>query len=146
MIRVAVVAHAPLASAFKAVAMHVFPECGEELLAVDISPEDDRERATARVLEVVGSGADTLILTDVFGATPCHAAMAAADGRRVRVVAGMSVPMLWRVLCYRAESLDDLVARAMDGAARGLMTLSTPRPQNQMNRSSAHAQVLHHDQ
>jgi PTS system ascorbate-specific IIA component len=146
MIRVAIVAHEPLATAFKAVAMHVFPECAEDLLAVDISPDDDREQATARVLVAVGADADTLILTDVFGATPCHAAMAAADGRRVRVVAGMCVPMLWRVLCYRAESLDDLVARAMDGATRGLMSLSTSRPQNQINRSSVHAQVLHHDQ
>jgi PTS system mannose-specific IIA component len=146
MTRVAIVAHEPLAAAMKSVALHVFPECGQTLVAVDILEGDDRDRAAQRVLDALGCDEDTLILTDVFGATPCHAAMEFADGRRVRVVAGINVPMLWRVMCYRAESLDSLVVRAMDGATRGLMPLSTPRPQNQTARGGNHDSFRHHDQ
>ena len=57
--------------------------------------------------------------------------MRVADGARVRIVAGVNVPMLWRVLCYRGEPLDRLVERAVDGAVRGVMQVSVPRPQNQ---------------
>ena len=48
-------------------------------------------------------------------------AATAADGVRVRVVAGVNVPMLWRSLCYVGVQLDDLVARAVDGGTNGVM-------------------------
>ena len=60
-----------------------------------------------------------LILTDVFGATPCNVAQRLADGVQVKVVAGVNVPMLWRTLCYADEPLDALVARALAGAHAG---------------------------
>lgn len=146
MIRVVLVAHEPLASALKVVAAHAFPECAEGVIAVDIPAADSQERAYQRVRDALSPEAETLILTDAFGATPCHAATAAAEGVRARVVAGVNVPMLWRVLCYRTESLDTLVARAIDGGARGLMQVSVARPQNQPTRTLAHDQVVHHHQ
>jgi len=74
---------------------------------------------------------DALILTDVFGATPCNVAQRLADGVLVKVVAGVNVPMLWRSLCYVGDSLDALVARAIAGATQGVMQVATSRPQNQ---------------
>ena len=62
---------------------------------------------------------EALILTDVFGATPCNVAQRLADGVQVKVVAGVNVPMLWRSLCYADESLDALVARAVAGRDAG---------------------------
>ena len=46
---------------------------------------------------------EALILTDVFGATPCNVAQRLADGVQVKVVAGVNVPMLWRSLCYSGD-------------------------------------------
>ena len=74
---------------------------------------------------------EALILTDVFGATPCNIAQRLADGVQVKVVAGVNVPMLWRSLCYGDESLDAVVARAIAGATQGVMQVATSRPQNQ---------------
>jgi PTS system mannose-specific IIA component len=87
-----------------------------------------------------------LILADVFGATPCNAALAAADGVRVRVVAGVNVPMLWRTLCYQDKPLDDLVNRAVAGAGQGVMHVAVPRRQNQAVPAHHHDQVEHHHQ
>jgi PTS system ascorbate-specific IIA component len=88
-----------------------------------------------------------LILTDVFGATPCNLALKLADGVQVRVVTGVNVPMLWRALCYRNESADDLVARAVAGATQGVMQVAVSRPQNQSVKPGEHAQVhAHHQQ
>ena len=74
---------------------------------------------------------EVLILVDAFGATPCNAALAAADGLPARVVAGLSVPMLWRVLCYPEKTLDEQVDSAVAGAGQGARPASVSRRQNQ---------------
>ena len=140
------VAHAPLASALKAVATHVYADCSASLQALDVAPgmsDDDVEQATRAALEKLGTG-EVLILADVFGATPCNGALRAADGVRVRVVAGLNVPMLWRSLCYAHEPLDSLVTRAVDGAKQGVLQVALPRPQNQSSPPSSHDQVKNH--
>jgi mannose PTS system EIIA component len=133
MARLLLIAHAPLASALADVAAHTFPECAASVQALDVTPELSPEDVHARASELLaGAAADeTLILTDVFGATPCNGAQRLADGARVRVVAGVSVPMLWRALCYLNEPLEALVSRAMAGATQGVMQAGASRPQQQ---------------
>ena len=128
-----IIAHAPLASSLKAVAEHAFPDCARQLMALDVHahlPVEEVE-AQARVMLEQVRMPDALILTDVFGATPCNVAQRLADGVLVKVVAGVNVPMLWRSLCYVGDSLDALVARAIAGATQGVMQVATSRPQNQ---------------
>lgn len=150
MAQILIVAHAPLASSLQAVAQHVYPDCGAQLMALDVAPGASLEGVEVQVREALAApplaGAEVLILVDVFGATPCNAALAAADGVRSRVVAGVNVPMLWRALCYAGQSLDDLVNRAVAGATQGVMHVSVPRRQNQSSPTANHDQVDHHHQ
>ena len=148
MARILIVAHAPLATALQQVAQHVFPECGAGLAAVDVPAGAAIEEVQGRVRAALAQqpGEDVLILADVFGATPCNAALAAADGFKARVVAGVNVPMLWRTLCYRDKPLDDLVNRAVAGAAQGVMHVTVPKRQNQAASPVSHDQVQHHHQ
>lgn len=143
-----IIAHAPLASSLKAVAMHTFPDCGRVLTALDVTPEmspDDVEAEARRLLkEIRDPGA--LIFTDVFGATPCNVAQRLADGLQVKVVAGVNVPMIWRTLCYSGESLEALVARAVAGATQGVMQVATSKPQNQAHKPLSHDQAKRHHQ
>ncbi len=132
-----IIAHAPLASAFKAVGRHAFAEAGALLEAVDVNaqmtPEEietECRAALGRALALPGR-AEVLILTDVFGATPGNVAQRLADGVRVKVVTGINVPMLWRALNYAHEPLETLVARAVAGATQGVMQVTTARPQTQ---------------
>ena len=143
-----VVAHAPLASSLMAVARHVYPECSRTAAAVDVAPGAPPEAVQAQIrAALVDLGAEeVLILVDVFGATPCNAALAVADGVRIRLVAGVNVPMLWRTLCYAHMPLEDLVNRALAGANQGVMHVAVPRRQNQASSASHHDQVQHHHQ
>ena len=142
------VAHAPLASSLHAVAKHVYPDCSSRLAAVDIDPGTTLDAAQASILAALAAlePEDVLIMVDVFGATPCNAALAVADGVRARVVAGVNVPMLWRTLCYGESALDDLVARAVAGAAQGVMQVAVPRRQNQPAPPASHDQVQYQHQ
>jgi PTS system ascorbate-specific IIA component len=144
-----IIAHAPLASALKAVAEHTFPACGRTLAALDVTPQMSPEAAeeAARLLLGALGTRETLVFTDVFGATPCNAALRLADDpSRVRVVAGVNVPMLWRTLCYADPSLDAMVARAVAGATQGVMPVASSRPQNQATQPGTHGQGERHDQ
>jgi mannose PTS system EIIA component len=146
MARLLIVAHAPLASALHAVAQHTYPDCGSGLQALDVAPGDDVDAVAARIGAAAAAPGEVLVLADVFGATPCNAALAAADGTRVRVVAGVSVPMLWRTLCYQQMPLDELVERALAGATKGAMHVAVPRRQNQAAPAHHHDPKQHHDQ
>jgi PTS system ascorbate-specific IIA component len=139
MTRLIIVAHTPLATALKQVAGHTFAEAAAAILAIDVSPDDAPEVVERRVRAGMVAGDDTLILCDAMGATPANASMRAAKGAAVSVVAGVNVPMLWRVLCYASEPLASLTQRAVHGGTGGVL---------QISQSSTHtdAPTTRHDQ
>ena len=134
MAAVLLIAHAPLASALLSVAGHCYEEKGHLFEAIDVEPtmSADTVEALARAALARLNTTEVLVLTDVFGATPCNVAQRLSDGVNVRVVAGVNVPMLWRSLCYLGEPLEALVARAVSGASQGVMQVAQTRPQNQI--------------
>lgn len=141
-----IVAHAPLASALKGVAAHTYSECSGDMVAIDVPPQADPAEVERQLRDAIGTR-EALILADIFGATPCNAAARVADGVRVRVVAGVSVPMLWRTLCYRDGGLDDLVQLAIAGAVKGAIHVPPERPiQNQSTPLTRNDQDGHHHQ
>jgi PTS system ascorbate-specific IIA component len=146
-----IIAHAPLASALREVALHAYPDCASTLAALDVradmAPDEVQARGAAMLRALQEKSGEALILTDVFGATPCNIAQRLADGTKVRVVAGVNVPMLWRALCYSQEPLDALVERAMAGATQGVMQGGATRPQQQARGAGdPHAAGQGHDQ
>lgn len=133
MIGLFIIAHAPLASALRAASAHTYPEASAAVVAYDVPPGarvEDYAQEAARLLDAMGC-AEVLILTDVFGATPCNIARQLAHRPGVRTVAGVSVPMLWRALNYRDRPVDDLVSIAIAGATQGAMQVASHGPQNQ---------------
>ena len=142
-----IVAHAPLASSLKAVAAHVFPQ-QTALEALDIGAHDSPETAEelARALLARVRDPEVLILTDVFGGTPCNVALRLADSAQVRVVVGVNVPMLWRTVSYRHLPLNELVERAIAGGTQGVMQLAPTPPQVQATRTTDHDQDSSDDQ
>lgn len=144
MAAVLIVAHAPLASALKAVAAHVYADCSHavEALDVDAAATPEEVQALAQAVMARGVEPDWLVLTDVFGATPCNAALHLANPDHVRVITGVNVPMLWRTLCYADESLDALAARAVSGASQGIVLVSPNRPQHQIPSATGSDQVI----
>lgn len=128
-----IIAHAPLASALRDCVLHVYPEASSGVLALDVQPNDSTETtrvATIALLEQL-QAPNTLVLTDVFGATPCNVAQKVVDGVHSKLVAGVNLPMLLRTVNYRHEPLDVLVARALTGGAQCIMQVAVTAPQNQ---------------
>lgn len=146
-----IIGHAPLAHALRQCALHVFPDCGATVAAVDVQPNLSPEEAlaTARIalqqlLDVPQVGS-ALVLTDLFGATPSNVAQKLVDGVHTRLVTGVNLPMILRAVSYRHEPLAALVARAVSGGTQGVMQVAITAPQNQ-TRTQRHDPDAHHHQ
>ncbi len=145
-IGILIVAHAPLASALRDCVLHVYPDAAHAVLALDVAPQEspDISLAHAKALRARLDTADTLLLTDVFGATPCNVAQKLVDGQHTKLVAGINLPMLLRTVNYRQESLDLLVTRAIAGGTQCIMQVAVSAPQNQSR--NPHDHQKHDDQ
>lgn len=139
-----IIAHEPLASALRASVLHVFPEVAAQILALDVPPQEatDVTAARARALLSQLGTPNSLVLTDVFGATPCNVAQRVVDGIRSRLVAGVNLPMLLRTVNYCNEPLDVLIARALAGGTQSIMQVAVTAPQNQQRKNN---DLQHHD-
>jgi PTS system ascorbate-specific IIA component len=126
------VAHAPLASALRSCALHVFPDAAPDILAMDVCSDDPPAGVCQAIAALRAQWPDQecLVLVDVAGATPCNLArqspMSGLDAQMPPSVllAGVNLPMLLRVLNYRHEPLNTLVARAMAGGTQGMLQLA----------------------
>ena len=139
-----IIAHAPLASALRASVLHVFPDAARGIVALDVPPHEstDATRSNALALLQELSTPNTLVLTDVFGATPCNVAQKVVNGVQSKLVAGVNLPMLLRTVNYQHEPLDVLMARAMAGGMQSIMQVAVTAPQNQQRKVN---DQQHHD-
>lgn len=65
-----------------------------------------------------------LILTDLFGSTPSNIASKLCCIERVRVVAGLNLPMLMRVMNYPTCNLHELANKALSGGHDGVLDVA----------------------
>ena len=140
-----IIAHAPLATALRQCVLHVFPDSAASVVSLDVQANMPPEETLAQariMLEQLGSP-DTLVLVDVFGATPCNVAQKLVDGVHTKLITGVNLPMLLRTVSYLHESMEALVARALVGATQGVMQVAIAAPQNQTRKSNDQDQHKH---
>ncbi len=140
-----IIAHAPLATALRQCVLHVFPDNGAGVAAFDVQPNQPPEITLAGARQALAElhAQDVLVLTDVFGATPCNVAQKLVDGVHSKLIAGVSLPMLLRTVTYCGEPLDVLVARALAGGMQGVMPVATTAPQNQVRKPNDQISLDH---
>lgn len=146
-----IIAHSPFAHALRQCALHVFPDCEQVIVALDVLPNVSPEEtlAAARITldqQLRAPRSQVLVLADVFGATPCNVAQKLVDGVRSRLVAGVNLPMLLRAVTYRHEPLDAQVQRAIAGGTAGVMQVAVAAPQNQVRRKYSDQDIRDHQQ
>jgi PTS system ascorbate-specific IIA component len=107
-------------------------------MAFDVQPNVPPEETLAGVKMALAilDTPQTLVLTDVFGATPCNAAQKLVDGVNTKLLAGVNLPMLLRTVTYRHEPLDAMMARALAGGTQGVMQVASTAPQNQTRKKN----------
>jgi PTS system ascorbate-specific IIA component len=120
------ITHAGIGAELLAAATRMLGACPLRAKALAVGNADDpesvgkRARAYARDLD---AGDGVLVLTDLFGSTPSNIASRLGDtGRpRIRILSGVNLPMLVRVLNYPQLPLDAMVDKAVSGAREGVL-------------------------
>lgn len=106
-------------------ATSVVGACPVNARVVSAPPGCDPDRVldeAQAALDELDSGAGVLVLTDIFGATPCNIACRLDRKNEMRVVSGLNLPMLLRVLNYPRLPLDELEAKAVSGGRDGVQS------------------------
>jgi mannose PTS system EIIA component len=107
---------------------HVMGSVPAHVKALSVLAQDDpvlkEEEARALIAEL-DEGQGVLLLSDVYGATPCNIARRLCQPGRIEGVAGVNLPMLLRVACYCNKPLDEQVQRALDGGKECIVPIET---------------------
>lgn len=127
MIALLIVAHGNLGDSLIQCAAHVLGQRPQALDNVDLSacadPAEMLERARAS-LAAVDRGDGVLILTDVYGATPCNTVCKILHAERIEAVAGVNLPMLLKALTYRDQGMAVLLEKAVAGGRTGIFSIN----------------------
>lgn len=126
MIGILLITHGSYGEALVQNACHVLNKRPRFLNQLGVSAQDDPLDLLplARdTLKLVDNGQGVLVLTDVFGATPCNLAMKLLAPGQVEGLTGVNLPMLLRALTYREKDMPTLLTRARDGGRDGIINM-----------------------
>lgn len=116
--------HEAMGAALMAAARHVLGRLPLELEVIEVEASADPDSTlgkAARQARGLDHGDGVLVLTDLYGATPCNVAQRLPSlGVNMHCVSGLNLPMLLRVLNYPEQSLDELAQTAASGGRGGI--------------------------
>ncbi len=111
-----VITHNSIGADIVSTATDIFGNLPLQVIVMEIRPnsiyDDKLSEAQKHIAELSKQG-DVLVLSDIFGATPCNIAVKAAEGTGAKVIAGINLPMLVRILNYAQLPLNEIVAKAL---------------------------------
>lgn len=91
---------------------------------LSVMPNSDPDiilhEAQRSIVELNG-GEGVLVLTDMYGSTPSNIATHFINEKQVRIIAGINLPMLVRVLNYPKLDLHQLANKAVSGGGDGIL-------------------------
>lgn len=124
MIGVVIIAHESLGDELIRCVSHVLGGRPPKFESLNIGSHDDaynRLPAARKLIAALDDGEGVLILSDIYGATPCNLACKLIDTGHVEVVTGVSLPMLVRAFTYRDKGLTTMASKAVSGGRDGVL-------------------------
>jgi len=124
MIGILIITHGTLGDSLLECANHMLGKTPPQIASLAVSSKDDPGSVVPRAVELVASvnsGDGVLVLSDMYGATPCNIVTKILQPGVVEGVAGVNLPMLVRVMNYRQEPLPVLVDKALSGGREGVV-------------------------
>ena len=127
MIGILIVAHGTLGESLIHCANHVLGNHPEHLMPLNITVQDDPDAVLLRargLIQQLDQGQGVLVLSDIYGATPCNIVCRLLEEGKVEALSGVNLPMLIRALTYRNEALPTLVNKALSGSKEGILHIT----------------------
>lgn len=127
MIGILIIAHGSLGESLMECAKHVIGNEPRQVAFLGVSNQDDPADLlpiAQALVNKLNEGDGVLVLSDMYGATPCNIVSKLLLPGVVEGVAGVNMPMIVRTMTYRHESLMALVGKAVAGGREGVVHFS----------------------
>ncbi len=124
MIGILIIAQGTLGESLIQSVSHVMGSRPPLLMQIGIGTQDDPVAMlpqAQQLLKELDQGRGVLVLSDMYGATPCNLVGKLLRSGHIEGVAGVNLPMLVRVLTYRNGSITTLVEKALSGGREGVV-------------------------
>jgi mannose/fructose/sorbose-specific phosphotransferase system IIA component len=121
MVGIVLISHGDLAKGILSSVSMLVPEM-ENITSLTLWPDDNPDEFQQKIeaaVKAADTGEGVFILADMLGGTPCNRAMYCL-GDKVKMMTGLSLPMLYSLLTIREETSDlavlakDVMAEAKD--------------------------------
>ena len=120
---VLIISHDGIGPALLGTATLMLNDCPLQTKLLTVSRDCDPDQLTEDAieqLEALDSGDGVLVLTDLYGSTPCNIALKLAPQNHIQVVSGLNLSMLIRVFNYPKLTLEELSENAISGGKDGI--------------------------
>ncbi len=124
MIGILIIAHGSFGESLLSCAKHVMGRTPPQLASLAVSGQDDHQTLLPNAQALIASlnsGKGVIVLSDIYGATPCNIVRMILQPGVVEGVAGVNLPMLIRTITYRQEPLAELIEKAVSGGRAGVV-------------------------
>ena len=124
MIGILIIAHGGLGESLIHCVTHVLGKQPPQLAHFAVGTNDDPSDLLPQALQVVSTlntGSGVLILSDIYGASPCNLVTKLLAPGKVEGIAGVNLPMLVRVLNYRDKPIKVCLDKAVTGGRDGVV-------------------------
>jgi PTS system ascorbate-specific IIA component len=128
MIGILLITHGELGKSLIECASHVLGSKPVSLESLSIENDCEHENMFKQIserIDLLDQGDGVLILTDIFGATPCNIITKIIKPEKVNAIAGVNLSMLIRSISYRHEPFDVLIVKAIQGAQDGIIHIQS---------------------
>lgn len=118
-----VITHSNIGKSLCDAAISVLGHCPLPVKTLPVSFDCEPEELIAKAREIISSldqGQGVLVLTDMYGSTPSNIACSLSNST-VKVVAGVNLPMLVRIMNYPQLDLTLLTEKAISGGHEGVL-------------------------
>lgn len=113
---IVLITHAPLAQALLACVQHVYGTPPPYLYALDIPAKQDIQTSLTQaqnIIQKANQGNGVIILTDLYGATPCNIAAQCYQAGHVEIITSVSLPMLIRAVQYSPQGFEQTLHKTL---------------------------------
>lgn len=118
------ITHSGIGGALLNVVYGTFGQLPLEIAQLSVSRDPDPELLISQanvMIKKLDAGQGVLVLTDMYGSTPSNIAQSlSSNGYGIRLVTGVNLPMLFRILNYPELSLNELAQKAVISGQDGI--------------------------
>ena len=118
------ITHQNIASHLLDTARQMLETCPLATRALEVPldyPIEDVLSQARLYIDSLDTGNGVLILTDIYGGTPSNIAKRLSEEYTSRLVTGLNLPMIVRILNYPQLSLEEMALKAISGGHDGIV-------------------------